>query len=67
MLERINRTRIILPMKMHYGVPAIPAVKAGDAVKSDNVSEFRRREVSPFLFIPEYPEESAKFRKNKAA
>ena len=33
MLERINPTRIILPMKMHYGVPAIPAVKAGDAVK----------------------------------
>ncbi len=33
MFERIYPTKIILPMKMHYGVPAIPAVKEGDYVR----------------------------------
>lgn len=33
MFERIYPTKIILPMKMHYGVPAVPAVKVGDYVK----------------------------------
>lgn len=32
MLERIYPTRVILPMKMHYGVPAVPCVKEGDTV-----------------------------------
>ena len=32
MLERIYPRRIILPMKMHYGVPAVPIVKKGDIV-----------------------------------
>ncbi|MCR4689401.1 MAG: RnfABCDGE type electron transport complex subunit C [Saccharofermentans sp.] len=34
MLERINPTRVILPMKMHYGVPCVPTVKEGDFVKA---------------------------------
>ncbi len=34
MLERINPSRVILPMKMHYGVPAVPTVKEGDIVKA---------------------------------
>ncbi len=33
MFERIYPSKIILPMKMHYGVPAIPAVKVGDYVR----------------------------------
>ena len=33
MLEQINPSRVILPMKMHYGVPAVPTVKEGDLVK----------------------------------
>ena len=33
MFERIYPTKIILPMKMHYGVPAIPVVKEGDYVR----------------------------------
>ena len=33
MFERIYPTKIILPMKMHYGVPAVPAVKVGDYVR----------------------------------
>ena len=33
MFERIYPTRIILPMKMHYGVPATPVVKVGDYVR----------------------------------
>ncbi len=34
MLERIYPRRVILPMKMHYGVPAVPIVKKGDLVKA---------------------------------
>ena len=33
MFERIYPTKIILPMKMHYGVPAVPVVKKGDYVR----------------------------------
>lgn len=33
MLEKINPSRIILPMKMNYGVPCEPVVKKGDTVK----------------------------------
>ena len=33
MFERVYPSKIILPMKMHYGVPAIPAVKEGDYVR----------------------------------
>ena len=33
MFERVYPTKIILPMKMHYGVPATPAVKVGDYVR----------------------------------
>ncbi|MBR3462526.1 MAG: RnfABCDGE type electron transport complex subunit C [Clostridiales bacterium] len=33
MFERVYPTKIILPMKMHYGVPAVPAVKEGDYVR----------------------------------
>ena len=33
MFERIYPTKIILPMKMHSGVPAIPTVKVGDYVR----------------------------------
>ncbi len=33
MFERIYPSKIILPMKMHYGVPAVPAVKTGDYVR----------------------------------
>ena len=33
MFERIYPSKIILPMKMHYGVPAVPAVKVGDYVR----------------------------------
>ena len=33
MFERIYPSKIILPMKMHYGVPAKPAVKVGDYVR----------------------------------
>ena len=33
MFERVYPTKIILPMKMHYGVPAVPTVKVGDYVK----------------------------------
>lgn len=33
MLEKINPARIILPMKMNYGVPCEPVVKVGDQVK----------------------------------
>jgi len=33
MFERIYPSKIILPMKMHYGVPAIPVVKVGDYVR----------------------------------
>ena len=33
MFERIYPSKIILPMKMHYGVPAIPAVNVGDYVR----------------------------------
>ena len=33
MLEKINPVRIILPMKMNYGVPCEPVVKKGDKVK----------------------------------
>ena len=32
MLERVYPTRVILPMKMHYGVPAVPCVRIGDSV-----------------------------------
>ena len=32
MLERVYPNRVILPMKMHYGVPAVPCVKEGDSV-----------------------------------
>ena len=32
MLEKIYPTRIILPMKQHYGSPCIPVVKKGDHV-----------------------------------
>lgn len=34
MLERVYPTRIILPMKMHYGVPAVPCVRIGDSVSA---------------------------------
>ena len=34
MLERIYPRRVILPMKMHYGVPAVPIVGKGDLVKA---------------------------------
>ena len=33
MFERVYPTKIILPMKMHYGVPAVPTVKVGEYVK----------------------------------
>ncbi|MCQ2473433.1 MAG: RnfABCDGE type electron transport complex subunit C [Saccharofermentans sp.] len=33
MFERIYPSKIILPMKMHYGVPAIPTVEVGDYVR----------------------------------
>ncbi len=33
MFERIYPSKVILPMKMHYGVPAVPAVKVGDYVR----------------------------------
>ena len=33
MFERIYPTKVILPMKMHYGVPAVPTVKVGDYVR----------------------------------
>ena len=33
MFERIYPTKIILPMKMHYGVPAKPVVKVDDYVR----------------------------------
>ena len=33
MFERIYPSKIILPMKMHYGVPAVPVVKVGDSVR----------------------------------
>ena len=33
MFERIYPSKIILPMKMHYGVPAKPVVKVGDYVR----------------------------------
>ena len=33
MFERIYPSKIILPMKMHYGVPATPVVKVGDYVR----------------------------------
>ena len=33
MFERIYPTKIILPMKMHSGVPAVPAVEVGDYVR----------------------------------
>ena len=32
MLERVYPSRVILPMKMHYGVPAVPCVRVGDNV-----------------------------------
>ena len=33
MFERVYPSKVILPMKMHSGVPAVPAVKAGDYVR----------------------------------
>ena len=33
MFERVYPQKIILPMKMHSGVPAVPAVKVGDYVR----------------------------------
>lgn len=33
MFERIYPSKIILPMKMHYGVPAVPTVEVGDYVR----------------------------------
>ena len=33
LLERVNPSKIILPCKQHYGVTAVPVVKAGDSVK----------------------------------
>ena len=33
MFERIYPSKIILPMKMHYGVPATPTVSVGDYVR----------------------------------
>jgi len=34
LLERINPRRVILPMKMHYGVPCLPTVEVGSRVKA---------------------------------
>ena len=37
MFERIYPSKIILPMKMHYGVPAVPCVRIGDNVGEHNI------------------------------